>query len=76
MKKTSALLLALLMVLSVFTGCGSSAADDKGGEGKEADTTAAAGSAEADASADSDWSYIEGKGEMIVYKPNDRRRLR
>lgn len=66
MKKTSALLLALLMVLSVFTGCGSSAADDKGGEGKEADTTAAAGSAEADASADSDWSYIEGKGEMIV----------
>lgn len=66
MKKTSALLLALLMVLSVFTGCGSSVADDKGGEGKEADTTAAAGSAEADASADSDWSYIEGKGEMIV----------
>ena len=61
MKKTSALLLALLLVLSVFTGCGSSASD-----GKEADTTAAAGSAEADASADSDWSYIEGKGEMIV----------
>ena len=64
MKKTSALLLALLLVLSVFTGCGSSASDSK--EGKEADTTAAAGSAEADASADSDWSYIEGKGEMIV----------
>lgn len=67
MKKTSALLLALLLVLSVFTGCGSSASDSKEGkEGKEADTTAAAGSAEADASADSDWSYIEGKGEMIV----------
>lgn len=63
MKKTSALLLALIMVLSMFTGCGSS---DSGS--KEADTTAAeAGSAtEADASADSDWSYIEGKGEMIV----------
>lgn len=70
MRKISALLLALLLAMSVFTACGSS---DKGGsdDTKAADpgsTAAADGSSAADdgAAADSDWSYIEGKGEMIV----------
>ena len=69
MKKISALLLALLMVLSVFTACGSSDASDSGKDGStgEADTTdAAEADTTAGEAADSDWSYIQGKGEMIV----------
>lgn len=65
MKKISALLLALLMVLSVFTACGSSDSTKDGD--KEADTSAAADAGTAGSEdADSDWSYIQGKGEMIV----------
>ncbi|MDY4971537.1 MAG: transporter substrate-binding domain-containing protein [Lachnospiraceae bacterium] len=66
MKKASALLLALLMVLSVFTGCGSSDSGSKEADTTAADTGAAEAGESADAAADSDWSYIEGKGEMIV----------
>lgn len=69
MKKLSALLLVFLMTLSVFTACGSSdSANGADTKGSEPDTTANADSAAADdgAAEDSDWSYIEGKGEMIV----------
>ncbi len=55
MKKLSALLLSVLMVLSIFTGCGSSDKADTNG-GKD-DTKAAA---------ESDWSYIKDKGKMVI----------
>ena len=65
MKKISALLLALAMVLSMFTGCGSSdnsTADNKSGGNQDVAATESG----TDAAADSDWSYIEGKGKMVI----------
>lgn len=70
MKRLSALLLALVMVLSIFNGCGSSNNNnaDKANDGTQGGTADAAGAENTTqgAAEDSDWSYIEGKGKMIV----------
>lgn len=58
MKKITALLLAMLMVLGLLTACSSSDSTTDA-----SNTEAAGGTGEA---AESDWSYIEGKGTMIV----------
>lgn len=59
MRKLSALLLSVLMVLSIFTGCSSSNKTETTGNNN--DTQAAA-----DNTAESDWAYIEGKGKMVI----------
>ena len=56
MKKLFAVLLAGLMCMSLLTACGGSG--NAGNNAAEGSTAAA--------SADSDWAYIQGKGEMII----------
>lgn len=61
MKKLFALLLAVTMGMAVLAGCGSSGTDTP----SDADPAAASTEAAA-ASEDSDWAYIQDKGEMVI----------
>ncbi len=61
MKKLFALLLAVTMGMAVLAGCGSSGTDTP----SDADPAVASTEAAA-ASEDSDWAYIQDKGEMVI----------
>lgn len=59
MKKIIALLLAVMVTVAVFAGCGQSKTSEASGSSK-------AESTEQKSDADSDWGYIQNKGKMTI----------
>ncbi len=59
MKKIIALLLAVMVTVTVFAGCGQSKTSEASGSSK-------AESTEQKSDADSDWGYIQNKGKMTI----------
>ncbi|MBE6648300.1 MAG: amino acid ABC transporter substrate-binding protein [Ruminococcaceae bacterium] len=67
MKKTLALLLALMMCLVAFTACGGDDESSTASTESKADSTSTDASAESKADiADAGWTYIENNGKIVV----------